>query len=92
MDGERENVLSLGFPAPRATVTTLPIAHDHFPNRLLRRRSCPSYNTPPCEAPMPFTLHSHRRFPVYCSVRYDTAENTLKQSVQRNSTGSALIY
>ncbi len=31
----------------------------------------PSYNTPPCEAPMPFTLRSYRRFPVCCSQSAD---------------------
>ena len=30
----------------------------------LRSRSHPSYNTPPCEAPMPFTIRPSRRFPV----------------------------
>ena len=30
----------------------------------------PSYNTPPCEAPMPFTLRLNQRFPVYCAVTY----------------------
>jgi len=31
-----------------------------------------SYNTPPCEAPMPFTLRSNRRFLVPCAVTYHT--------------------
>ncbi len=34
----------------------------------LRLSSPPSYNTPPCEAPMPFTLRPYRRFPVQCAV------------------------
>jgi hypothetical protein len=33
--------------------------------RPLRLPSHPSYNTPPCEALMPFT---YRRFPVHCAV------------------------
>lgn len=37
---------------------------------LLRRRSHPSYNTSPCEAPMAFTLCPYRRFPVQCAVTY----------------------
>ena len=32
--------------------------------------SVPSYNTPPCEAPMPFLICSYRRFPVCCPVPY----------------------
>jgi hypothetical protein len=34
--------------------------------RTLRRRSPPAYNTPRCEAPMPFTLRLYQRFPVHC--------------------------
>ena len=30
--------------------------------------SAPSYNTPPCEAPMPFSIRPFRRFPVQGSV------------------------
>jgi len=30
----------------------------------------PSYNTPPCEAPMPFSIRPDRRFPVQCAVTY----------------------
>jgi hypothetical protein len=29
-----------------------------------------SYNTPPCEAPMPFLIRPSRRFPVCCPVTY----------------------
>jgi PilZ domain-containing protein len=36
----------------------------------LRRPSPPSYKTPPCEAPMLFTLRPYRRFPVCCPVTY----------------------
>src|SRR4029077_11766012 len=36
----------------------------------LRFDRTPSYNTPPCEAPMPFTIHPCRRVPVQCAVRY----------------------
>lgn len=31
----------------------------------------PSDNTPPCEAPMPFSIRLYRRFPVHCSVTYN---------------------
>ena len=37
----------------------------------LHPRSLPSYNTPPCEAPMPFSIRPFRRFPVQCSVSYN---------------------
>ncbi len=30
----------------------------------------PSYNEPPCEAPMSFAIRPYRRFPVQCSVTY----------------------
>jgi hypothetical protein len=39
---------------------------------LLRRVSSPSYNTPLCEAPMPFSIRPYRRFPVQCAVTYNT--------------------
>ena len=29
------------------------------------------YNTPPCEAPMPFSIRPYSRFPVQCSVTYN---------------------
>ncbi|MEO8327537.1 MAG: hypothetical protein ABI618_16920, partial [Nitrospirota bacterium] len=32
--------------------------------------SAPSYNTPPCEAIMSFSVRSYLRCPVYCSVTY----------------------
>ena len=35
----------------------------------LRRRSHPSYNTPPYEAPMPFSIRPFRRFPIHYSKR-----------------------
>ena len=35
--------------------------------------SPPSYNTPPCEAPMPITIRPYRRFPVQCIVTYNHA-------------------
>ena len=38
----------------------------------LRLPSLPSYNTPPCEASMPFSIRPYRRFPVQCSVTYNT--------------------
>jgi hypothetical protein len=41
-------------------------------NRILCFSVHPSYNTPPCEAPMPFTLRPYRRFPVHCAVTYNT--------------------
>ncbi len=31
----------------------------------------PSYNTPLCEAPMPFIFRHYHRFPVHCSVTYN---------------------
>ena len=37
----------------------------------LRLSSVPSYNTPPCEAPMPFSIRPFRRFPVHCAVTYN---------------------
>jgi PilZ domain len=30
-----------------------------------------SYNTPPCETSMPFTLRLYQRFPVQCGVTYN---------------------
>ena len=43
-----------------------------FPCSVLGRpRQC-SYNLPPCEGPVPFTVHPYRRFPVYCPVTYQT--------------------
>jgi hypothetical protein len=36
----------------------------------LRLRSYPSYSTPSYEAPMPFSIRPHRRFPVYCQGTY----------------------
>jgi hypothetical protein len=44
--------------------------HSHLSTRPLRRRSHPSYNTPPCEAPMPFTIRPCRRSSVPCSATY----------------------
>jgi hypothetical protein len=37
----------------------------------LRLPSLASYNTPACEAPMPFSIRPYRRFPVHCSVTYN---------------------
>ena len=37
----------------------------------LRLPERPSYNTPPCEASMPFTIRPFHRFPVQCSVTYN---------------------
>ena len=34
--------------------------------------SVPFYNTPPCEAAMPFSIRSYRRVPVCCPVIYQT--------------------
>ena len=31
----------------------------------------PSYNTPRCEAPMPFSIRPYRRFPLQCAVTYN---------------------
>jgi hypothetical protein len=48
---------------------TQPLIFPHVPHSvLLRRRSHPSYNTPPCEVLMAFTLRPSRRFPVQCNV------------------------
>jgi hypothetical protein len=38
------------------------------------------YNTPPCEAPMPFSTRPSHRFPVHCSVTYNA------ESFQREGT------
>jgi hypothetical protein len=35
--------------------------------------SFPSYNTPPYEVPMPFSIRLSRRFPVYSAVRYNAS-------------------
>jgi hypothetical protein len=43
------------------------------PARLLRLASKPSYNTPPSEAPIPFSLRPCHRVPVHFSVT-DNAE------------------
>jgi len=32
--------------------------------------SVSSYNTPPCEAAMAFTIRAYRRFPMQCIVPY----------------------
>jgi hypothetical protein len=49
-------------PTPRCKAST------RQPFILLRRPSVPSYNTPPCEAPMPFSIRHFRRLPVLCSM------------------------
>jgi PilZ domain len=65
---------TLGGPAPKTACEILQQrAVDtfiHFPTPRLAVSSAPSYNTPPCEAPMPFTLRLYQRFPVYCSASY----------------------
>jgi hypothetical protein len=43
------------------------MAAGHNPLRLC---SHPFYNTPPCEASMPFTLRPYCYFPVQCLVTY----------------------
>ena len=43
--------------------------HSIAPSRAVR--SFPSYNTPLCEAPMPFRIRPYRRFPVQDSVTYN---------------------
>src|SRR5438105_866109 len=41
-------------------------------------RIAPTINTPPCEAPMPFSICPYRHFPVQCPVTYN-AGPILKQ-------------
>src|SRR6266550_3732276 len=43
--------------------------YHHFLPRLAVC-AVPSYNTPPCEAPMPFSVRPDRRFPLCCPVTY----------------------
>ncbi|MFI5223788.1 MAG: PilZ domain-containing protein [Nitrospirales bacterium] len=42
----------------------------------LRFDCLPSYNTPPCEAAMPFSIRLFRRFPVHCVVSYSAGPFT----------------
>ena len=44
---------------------------NHFSSPRLAVSSVPSYNMPPCEAPMPFSIRPFRRFPVQCFVTYN---------------------
>jgi hypothetical protein len=60
----------LRLPAPRNPNLLLPINTTIPPSLLLRHNKQPSYTTPPCEAPMPFTIRSYRRFPVLFPVTY----------------------
>ena len=42
----------------------------HLPFWALAHSWWPSYNTPPCEVSMPFSIRPFRRFPVQCSGPY----------------------
>ena len=57
--------LKLAFRTALARLTSwligLALVNERWP---LHRLSVPSYNTPPYEAPMPFSIHPFRRFPV----------------------------
>ena len=46
--------------------------------RPLHRRSHPSYNTPPCEAPKPFSIRPVRRFPMDGFVTYNASPSDAK--------------
>src|SRR5262245_55769399 len=45
----------------------IPLQMQRFPLTCLAVSAPTPYNTPPCEAPMPFSIHPHRRFPVQCA-------------------------
>jgi hypothetical protein len=44
--------------------------YNHFPTPRLVVCSFFSYNTPPCEAIMPFSIRPYRRLPVHSAVPY----------------------
>jgi len=53
----------MGSPAKKETTPTS--------QRLLRLfRIPPTMRPPPYEAPMPFSIRPHRRFPVFCPITY----------------------
>jgi hypothetical protein len=59
-------------PSEAACKTPLQLAANkyHHSQPLLAVYLFPSYNTPPCEAPTPFTIRPYRHFPAQCAVTY----------------------